>query len=218
MSAVTAGGPPFPIEHELPGWELFWVRLELLPGDHAESMAALLREVSELARASLEGIDLASHATVAAMRKLFRAAGTDPTRYRPASEALLRRVLKGEDLPAIHPLVDLNNCLSVELAVPCCMMREGSFGPPLVLRAGLPGESYESLRGPFNLEGKPLLVDPEGPVDTPITGGVRVKVLPETRNVWLVAYLPEGVVTRERCGEVLRELLAKAPVLRIVNA
>jgi DNA/RNA-binding domain of Phe-tRNA-synthetase-like protein len=214
---MSVGVPPFPIEYELPGWELFWARLELLPGDHEESMAALRREVSELARASLEGIDLASHATVAALRKLFRAAGTDPTRYRPSSEALLRRVLKGEDLPAIHPLVDLNNCLSVELAVPCCMMREGSFGPPLALRAGRPGESYESLRGLFNLEGKPLLVDREGPVDTPITGGVRVKVLPETRDVWLVAYLPEGVVTRERCGEVLGELVAKAPAVKIVN-
>lgn len=211
MSAAA----PFAVRHELPGWELFWAHLELLPGNHEAQMTALRREVSELARASLEGIDLASHATVAALRKLFRAAGTDPTRYRPASEALLRRVLKGEDLPAIHPLVDINNCLSVELAVPCCMMREESFTPPMVLRAGLPGESYESLRGPFNLEGKPLLLDAEGPLDTPITGSVRVKVLPETRRVWVVAYLPEGVVTLDRCEEVLAELLAKAPVVKI---
>lgn len=212
---MSAGVPPFPIEHELPGWELFWAFLEMAEGTEADDrLAALRRETSELARASLEGIDLAAHATVAAMRKLFRAAGTDPTRYRPASEALLRRVLKGEDLPAIHPLVDINNCLSVELAVPCCVATEGTFTPPLVLRSGRPGESYESLRGPFNLEGKPLLVDAEGPLDTPITGSVRVKVRPETRRAWLVAYLPEGAVTRERCGEVLRELLAKAPVAK----
>jgi len=211
----VSAAAPFAVRHELPGWELFWAHLELLPGDPEDQMAALRQEVSELARASLEGIDLASHATVAALRKLFRAAGTDPTRYRPASEALLRRVLKGEDLPAIHPLVDINNCLSVELAVPCCMMREESFTPPMVLRAGLPGESYESLRGPFNLEGKPLLLDAEGPLDTPITGSVRVKVLPETRSVWVVAYLPEGVVTLDRCEEVLAELLAKAPVVKI---
>jgi len=216
--SVGVGVPPFAIEHELSGWELFWVLLEMEEGSEGDArLPALLRETSELARASLEGIDLASHATVAAMRKLFRAAGTDPTRYRPASEALLRRVLKGEDLPSIHPLVDINNCLSIELAVPCCVAAEGTFTPPLVLRSGRPGESYESLRGPFNLEGKPLLVDAEGPLDTPITGGVRVKVRPETRRAWLVAYLPEGVVTRERCGEVLRELVAKAPVVTIVT-
>ena len=216
--STDLGVAPFPIEHELAGWELFWVLLEMEEGAEGdERLAALLRETSELARASLEGIDLASHATVAAMRRLFRAAGTDPTRYRPASEALLRRVLKGEELPSIHPLVDINNCLSIELAVPCCVAAEGTFTPPLLLRSGRPGESYESLRGPFNLEGKPLLVDAEGPLDTPITGGVKVKVRPETRRAWMVAYLPEGVVARERCGEVLGELVAKAPVVKIVT-
>lgn len=205
---------PFQIDMELPGWELFWALIEA-EEDAGERTAALLRETSELARASLEGIDLASHATVSAIRKLFRAAGTDPTRYRPSSEALLRRVLKGEDLPAIHPLVDLNNCLSIELAVPCCVMREGTFAPPLVLRAGRPGESYESLRGPFNLDGKPLLEDAEGPLDTPITGGVRVKVQKETRRAWMVAYLPAGVVTAERAEEVVAELVGKAGVTRI---
>lgn len=212
MSASSS--VPFPIEMELPGWELFWALIET-GGKGEERMATLLRETSELARASLEGLDLASHATVSAVRKLFRAAGTDPTRYRPSSEALLRRVLKGEDLPAIHPLVDLNNCLSVELAVPCCVMREGSFAPPMVLRAGRPGESYESLRGPFNLEGKPLLTDAEGPLDTPITGGVRVKIQEETRRAWMVAYLPAGVVTTARAEEVVAELVAKAGVSRL---
>ena len=58
-------------------------------------------------------------------------------------------------MPEIHPLVDLNNCLSAELAVPCCVLAEGTFEPPYVMRAGQPGESYESLRGPFNLEANP---------------------------------------------------------------
>jgi DNA/RNA-binding domain of Phe-tRNA-synthetase-like protein len=210
----VSGVPPFPVHLELPGWELAWNRLELRPEVRSddERLTALRHDVAELTRAALEGIDLSAHATVAAVRKLFRAAGTDPTRYRPSSEALIRRVLKGEGLPAIHPLVDLNNCLSVELAVPCGVAGEGSFTPPVVLRAGQPGESYESLRGPFNLEGKPLLADAEGPFGTPITDSLRGKVQEETRVAWIVAYLPAGVVARERCGEVLAELLAKAPV------
>lgn len=212
-----SGAAPFEVRQELPGWELYWVRLEMLPDIEGveERVAALRSEVSELARASLEGIELSSHATAAALRKLFRAAGTDPTRYRPSSEALLRRVLKGEDLPAIHPLVDLNNCLSVELAIPCCVVAEGTFTPPVVLRAGQPGESYESLRGPFNLEGKPLLADAEGPFGTPITDSVRVKVEDDCRAAWVVAYLPEGVLDAARCGEVMEELVAKSGVARI---
>ena len=60
----------------------------------------------------------------------------------------MRRILKGAELPVIHPLVDLNNCLSALLGVPCCVMKEGSFAPPLSFRPGEEGESYESMRGP----------------------------------------------------------------------
>jgi DNA/RNA-binding domain of Phe-tRNA-synthetase-like protein len=143
------------------------------------------------------------------MRKLFRSAGCDPTRYRPASEALLRRLVKGAELPGIQPLVDVNNCLSAALAVPCCVMAEGSIGTSLVFRSGNEGESYESLRGPFNAEAKPLLVDEIGPIDTPITGSDRVKVQPDTERCWLVAYLPKDVVTGDVAWNTL-EAIARA--------
>lgn len=211
MSAPTL---PFQVRHELPGWELLWVRLRLRPG-HEDALAGLRREVAEVARANFDGEGLADHPTVAAVRKLFRAAGCDPTRYRPSSEALLRRLLKGEDLPVIHPFVDLNNCLSVELAVPCCASAEGTFTPPVTLRAGRPGETVQSLRGPFNLEGKPLMEDAEGPFSTPITDSERVRVGDGTERVWIVAYLPQGVVDPADARARLDDLLAKAPVAEV---
>jgi len=205
---------PFPVTHELEGWDLFWSRLEAVPGQ-GEALEALRRRAGERARSEHDAESLSAHPTVAALRALFRAAGCDPTRYRPSSEALLRRLLKGDELPAIHPLVDLNNALSVALAVPCCIVAEGSFAPPVVLRAGRAGESYESLRGPFNLEGKPLLADAEGPFGTPITDSQRVKVTEGTRGAWVVAYLPAGVVTPETAARVLGDLLAGFPVAAI---
>ena len=147
-----------PIRFELEGWTLFMAELEVIR-ESANQLPSLRRSVAAKVRDCRALDTLSSDATVAALRRLFRAAGCDPTRYRPSSEALLRRLLKGSEMPEIHPLVDLNNCLSAEMAVPCCVMAEGSFEPPFVMRAGQPGESYESLRGPFNLEGKPLLVD-----------------------------------------------------------
>jgi len=206
--------PNLPVHFELPGWELYWVRLEVAPEPEAP-LAALREAVVERARSTWTLETLPERPAIAAMRRLFRAAGCDPTRYRPSSEALLRRVLKGEALPAIHPLVDLNNCLSVALALPCCIVAEGSFTPPVTLRAGTAGESYESLRGPFNLEGKPLLADSEGPFGTPITDSQRVKVTDGTRRAWLVAYLPTGVVTLEAARHELEALLAEAPIAKI---
>jgi len=180
-----------------------------------EALAALRRTAGERARSEHDPESLSSHPTVAALRSLFRAAGCDPTRYRPSSEALLRRLLKGDELPAIHPLVDLNNALSVALAVPCCIVAEGSFTPPVVLRAGRAGETYESLRGPFNLEGKPLLADAAGPFGTPITDSQRVKVTEGTRRAWIVAYLPAGVVAPGAAEKALDDLLAEFPVATI---
>ncbi|KAB2969137.1 MAG: hypothetical protein F9K18_01780, partial [Thermoanaerobaculia bacterium] len=160
-------------------------------------------------------VQLGEDAVVAALRRLFKAAGTDPGRYRPSSEALLRRLLKGEELPSIHPLVDLNNQLSIELKLPACVAREGSFVFPVTLRAGRPGEVLDSMRGVLDLAAKPLLEDGEGPFGTPITDAHRVKVLPGTTAAWMVAYLPAGVVDAARSRAVLGEILAEAPVARL---
>lgn len=210
--------PAIDVRFELEGWELFWALLEPAPGvARKEALAALRRRVAAAARRELDLRRLAEHPPVAALRRLFRAAGCDPTRYRPSSEALLRRLLKGAELPAIGALVDLNNCLSARLAVPCCVMDEERIAAPFVLRAGAEGERYESLKGPFNLAGKPLLVDAHGPCDAPITGSRRVMVRPKTRRAWLVAYLPAGVVAPEAARAELAELLAAAPVARVVD-
>ena len=207
--------PPFEVRFELEGWRLFWAHLEAQPCDPGLLLAAA-RRVVEQVRREMQLETLSTHPTLAGLRKLFKAAGCDPTRYRASSEALLRRLLKGQEMPVISPLVDLNNCLSASLAVPCCVMAEETVSPPYVFRAGRPGESYESLRGPFNLEGKPLLVDAHGPCDAPITGNSRVKVTPDTKRAWLVAYLPTGVVVPEVAGEKLRELVEAAPAATLL--
>ncbi|MEJ2080039.1 MAG: phenylalanine--tRNA ligase beta subunit-related protein [Acidobacteriota bacterium] len=205
--------PPFSVSKELDGWLLFWAYLEWnrSPGDWGKRLRQAETEVQ--GRLDLER--LSSYPPVAEMRKLFRAAGTDPTRYRPASEALLRRVLKGDALPSIHPLVDLNNCLSLRIACPCCVMAEGSFAPPLIFRGGRPGEIYESLKGPFRLEDKPLLVDTLGPLDAPITGNVRVKIEENTTAAWLVSYLPGQAVELEQAGFALTDLADPASGIRV---
>jgi DNA/RNA-binding domain of Phe-tRNA-synthetase-like protein len=203
---------PFDVRVELEGWELFWAFLSI--GDDQSGLADLrTRVVANVRQRISDTAAISSQPAVAAMRKLFRAAGCDPTRYRPASEALLRRLVKGAELPSIHPLVDVNNCLSAELAVPCCVMKEGSLGNSLVFRSGHEGESYDSLRGPFNAAAKPLLVDEIGPIDTPITGSERVKVQADTERAWLVAYLPADAVTADDAWAALAAISRDAGVV-----
>lgn len=205
--------PPFDVRHELDGWTLHWTHLELTGEGEAADLEALRAHVAERARQRFAISTLAKNPTVAAVRRLFRQAGCDPTRYRPSSEALLRRLLKSDELPAIHPLVDLSNALSVELTVPCSAVSDGTVTPPIVLRAGRDGETYASLRGPFNLAGKPLLADAEGPFSTPITDSQRTKATAETRGAWLVAYLPREAVSAATATATVQQLLDQVPQL-----
>lgn len=201
--------PAFETHLSLPDWELFWAELELVDPAAAAGEVAELRQAAEVrlrARASLE--TLAGLPVVTALRRLFKAAGCDPSRYRPSSEALARRVLKGEGLPAVHPLVDVNNALSIDLLVPCCVLAAGSIVPPVELRAGRAGEVLDAMRGPLDLEGKPLLADAHGPFGTPITDSHRVKVQPETTRALVVAYLPAGQVSLSEADTQLSTLVA----------
>jgi len=97
-------------------------------------------------------------------------------------------------------------------------MAEGTITPPLVLRAGRSEEAFDSLRGPFPLEGKPLLADTLGPFGTPITDSQRVKVQPDTQSAWLVAYLPQGVVDAGAALARLAELAAEGRGVRVETA
>src|SRR5207302_2930280 len=80
-------------------------------------------------------------------RELYRRFGVDPARVRPSSEALLRRLKKGEPLPRVNSLVDVANSLSVQLQVPVGLYDlEKIRGEELVVRLGKEGEAYTGIR------------------------------------------------------------------------
>jgi DNA/RNA-binding domain of Phe-tRNA-synthetase-like protein len=72
-------------------------------------------------RATLDRIGktpLSEIESLAAWRRAFRAFGVNPTKYRSAAEALLRRLTKKGDIPGINTLVDLGNLVSIRYALP----------------------------------------------------------------------------------------------------
>lgn len=180
---------------DLPGWILYFTRLSLRDDFDPARLDAALKTVETELPGRAPGGDLSAHPVLRDLRELFKAAGTSPSRYRPSSEALARRVLKGEGLPRISPLVDFNNYLSVATLWPCCVMKPAAVAGPLFFRRGRAGERLNGLRGPFDLEGKPTLVDTLGPFGTPITDDHRVVLEPGDREALLVTYLPVGDAT-----------------------
>jgi DNA/RNA-binding domain of Phe-tRNA-synthetase-like protein len=60
--------------------------------------------------------------SLSAWRGAFRAFGIDPTQYRSAAEALLRRLTKQGNIPSINALVDIGNLVSIRHALPVAVL------------------------------------------------------------------------------------------------
>ncbi len=140
---------------------------------------------------------------VADARTLYKALGLDPTKTRPSNEALLRRALKGEALYRINTLVDTLNLCSLRHQLPFGLYDRDKLQPPVRLRRGEPGESYEGIRkGAVNVEARPVLVDGAGPFGNPTSDSARTMITLETRNALVVVYAP-AVYRLARLEEVL---------------
>jgi len=168
-----------------------WARVTVREDDPAtkEALAALAdRLAGELAGAAVGEL-----AGIAEARQAFRALGKDPSRYRPSSEALLRRVAQGKGLFNVNSLVDANNLVSLESRLPAgaydLARIAGAFEAGLELRVGAEGEGYEAIaRGPFNLANLPVLCDARGPFGSPTSDSTRTMVTAECRETLLAVY------------------------------
>ena len=123
--------------------------------------------------------------SIAATRNVYKACGKDPSRYRPASEQLIRRMLQGKELYQIDTLVDLVNLASIAFGYSIGGFDADKFvGDTLTLGVGREGEPYEGIgRGIINIAGLPVYRDAEGGVGTPTSDHERTKMTLSTTHL-----------------------------------
>lgn len=138
-------------------------------------------------------------------RALYRKFGTDPTRMRPSSEALLRRLKKGDPLPRINSLVDVANALSVQLQVPVGLYDLGKVrGDELVIRLGKDGETYEGIgKEKVNVGGRICVADAEGPCGNPSADSARTMITTSTESAAWIYFLPVPDDDIDRTAELI---------------
>jgi len=83
--------------------------------------------------------------SLAAWRAVFRSFGVDPTQYRSAAEALLRRLTKKGDIPSINSLVDLGNLVSIRYALPVAVFDTSSLNSAVTVHFADGSERYTTL-------------------------------------------------------------------------
>ena len=129
-----------------------------------------------------------------AVRTMYKRVGIDPTKTRPSSEALLRRVRKGDTLPRINSMVDVCNWCSFEFQLPYGLYDAANIQGDVTLRIGRDGESYPGIRkDDVHVAGRIALIDAAGPFGNPTSDSARTMVTTATRRGLLVVFAPREV-------------------------
>ena len=148
-------------------------------------------------------------AEVTAVRTMYKRVGLDPTKTRPSSEALLRRVRKGDTLPRINSMVDVCNWCSLEFQLPYGLYDAAMIDGDVELRMGRSGESYPGIRkDDVHVDGRITLADRTGPFGNPTSDSARTMVTTATTRALLVVFAPRDVDER-RLTQVLNETSAR---------
>ena len=158
---------------------------EVVNSPYNEALWAEIEQLVEKFRGELTTESLKELTSISATRRVYRACGKDPSRYRPASEALIRRMLQGKELYQRDTLVDLINLASIAYGYSIGGFDADKFvGDTLTLGIGREGELYEGIgRGNINIHGLPVYRDAQGGVGTPTSDNERTKMTSETTHL-----------------------------------
>ena len=135
-----------------------------------------------------------SRSSIAATRAAYKACGKDPSRYRPASEQLSRRILQGKGLYSVDTLVDLGNLVSIFSGYPTGLLDADKIvGTSVELGIGRADEPYEGIgRGRLNIEGLPVYRDAVGAIASPTSDSTRTMLSPTTQRLLFIINAYDG--------------------------
>lgn len=177
------------IERVCPDFVGACVEAQVVNSPYCAPLWEEINALGEKYREQLTTESLKQMPSIEATRRVYRACGKDPSRYRPASEALIRRMLQGKELYQRDTLVDLINLASIAFGYSIGGFDADRFvGDTLTLGVGRHDEPYEGIgRGMINIEGLPVYRDAAGGVGTPTSDHERTKIqMSTTRLVVLI--------------------------------
>ena len=163
------------IENVCPGFVGAAVEAQVVNSAYCAELWDEIHALEARFRQELTTESLKEQSGIAATRRVYKACGKDPSRYRPASEQLIRRMLQGKELYQIDTLVDLVNLASIAFGYSIGGFDADKFvGDTLTLGIG---------RGMLNIAGLPVYRDAQGGVGTPTSDNERTKMTIDTTHL-----------------------------------
>lgn len=166
------------IKSAAPDYFMVLVEADVTNSVTSDSLWQEIEDYSAYLRENVELSQVNKRSGIVATRNAYKACGKDPNRYRPSSEALCRRIVRGMELYKIDTLVDLVNLLSMKSGYSVSGFdRDKIAGDTLTIGVGEEGEPFEGIgRGPLNIAGMPVYRDAIGGIGTPTSDNERTKI------------------------------------------
>ena len=169
-----------------PGW---FVAEPVSVAARDDAMDEPLRKSAAAMRVAVESAEI-----TASVRSMYTRVGIDPTKTRPSSEALLRRVRRGDELPRVNSLVDVINWCSLETQLPYGVYDLDKIQGDVTLRLGREGEEYAGIRkDAVHVSGRLTLADDAGPFGNPTSDSARTMVTTDCTRALVVIFCPASV-------------------------
>ena len=186
------------LERLFPGLRTLTVEIENVKvGPATEELKKLSEQIFDEIRGKYDLGSLKDMPTFRAYRDFFWRVGIDPTKSRPAAEALIRRVLAGKPIPSINNLVDAYNLASIKTGIALAAFDLEKLVGELLMRRAAAGEEFLGIgmREPQVLKGEEVVVvDARGIVAIyPYRDAERTKVTSSTERVLLLVCGVPGV-------------------------
>lgn len=131
---------------------------------------------------------------ISATRKMYRSAGWEPTKYRPSSEALVRRLIKGNGLYSINNVVDFANLVSAKFHIPLGLYDLAKICGDIIFDIGKEGEVYEGLSKPIiHAQGKLILRDDQGVFGNPTADSLRTSIRKDSSHILTIFFIGPAI-------------------------
>ncbi len=223
MTPVECWGRKISISSELLGETYLgiacYVFNQTSPSDYGSRFESIIKQILESLKENYaaDPSRLKDDEVIRAYRAFFWKYKIDPTKTRPAGEALARRILRGGSIPLINPVVDSGNLASSITFVPIGLYDADKIPGDMVLRLSRGGEVFTPIGGgEKKLEkGIPILVSNTLVMHVyPHRDSVATMVTENTNRVLAIGAGVKGV-PEERVLEALKLIVDYAKALGI---
>ena len=171
------------------------VRATVVNSETCDELWTEIERAAEQVVNTYELLAINARPAIAGTRRLYKALGKDPGRYRVASEQLCRRLVRGLGIYRLTTLIDVVNLVSIKSGYAISGLDADKIvGDTLTLGVGMRGEEYHGIgRGLLNIEGMPVYRDEVGGIATPTSDEERTKFTIDTVKVQINinAFAPE---------------------------